>query len=85
MSSIAVRGATSPPVTRRHSCGCNDIARMPLASELTVASWPASSSTIAVEVISASLSVSPWSSTATSSLISVPSGARRLSEISARV
>jgi hypothetical protein len=50
-----------------------------------VASCPASTSTIVVETISSSVSVSPSSSTLTSSEISKPSGARRLSAISAFV
>ena len=74
ISSIAVRGATSPDVTRFHWSRCSIIARMPLPSVFTVASWPASSSTITVDTISDSVSVSPSSSTAASSLTSEPVG-----------
>lgn len=51
----------------------------------TVASCPASSSTIVVLTISSSVSTSPSSSTPTSSLTNRPSGADRFSAINALV
>ena len=50
---------------------------MPLPRVLTVASWPALSSTMTVEMISGSLSRSPSSSTAARADTSSPSGCRR--------
>ena len=68
-SSTAVRGvdlAAGRPAA--HWPGCFSAARIPLPSVLTVASWPAFSSTITVQTISSSVSRSPESATCTSPL-----------------